>query len=150
MQCGGCCPVLVRDKSVPYLRPVLPAISYLSLREAQKRVLNIPNFSIFAGTTAYARTLQGVKGCGAVQVAYVLGELTDLSSTTGSAVMALCRGQAPHVAGQLDCMSSFLVACLDHMTASVSLMHGRLPLSESDEALQEIAQCAPSMVAQSR
>lgn len=81
----------------------------------------------------------------------MLGELTDLSSTTGSAVMALCRGQAPHVAGQLDCMSSFLVACLDHMTASVSLMHGRLPLSESDEALQEIAECAaPPRVAHCR
>ena len=80
-----------------------------------------------------------------MQVAFVLGELTDLSNTTGSAVMALCRGHAPHVPGQLDCMSSFLVASLDHMTASVSLMHGRLPLNESDEALQEIAQCAPSL-----
>lgn len=77
-----------------------------------------------------------------VQVAFVLGELTDLSSTTVSAVMSLCQGQAPYVPGQLDCLSSFLVASLDHMTASVSLMHGRLPLNESDEALQEIAQCA--------
>jgi hypothetical protein len=77
-----------------------------------------------------------------LQVAFVLGELTDLSSTTGTAVMALCRGQAPYVPGQLDCLSSFLVASLDQMTASVSLMHGRLPLNESDEALQKIAQCA--------
>jgi hypothetical protein len=76
------------------------------------------------------------------QVAYVLGELTDLSSATVSAVMSLCRGRAPHVPGQLDCLSSFLVASLDQMTASVSLMHGRLPLNESDEALQKIAQCA--------
>lgn len=84
----------------------------------------------------------------AVQVAFVLSELTNLSSMTVSAVMALCRGQAPSAPGQLDCMSSFLVASLDHMTASVSLMHGRLPLNESDEALQEIAQCALDLVVQ--
>jgi hypothetical protein len=79
-----------------------------------------------------------------VQVAYVLGELTDLSSMAGSAVMSLCRGKAPYVPRQLDYLSSFLVVSLDYMTASVSLMHGRLPLNESDEALQRIAQCAPS------
>lgn len=74
-----------------------------------------------------------------MQVAFVLNELTDLSSTTVSAVMGLCRGLAPSNPGQLESLSSFLVASLDQMSASVSLMHGRLPLNESDEALQEIA-----------
>jgi hypothetical protein len=87
----------------------------------------------------FARALW--EGIGCLQVTFVLGELTDLSSTTVSAVMAVGRRQEQPVPGQLDCLSAFLVACLDHMAATVSLMHGRLPLSGSDEALHKISQC---------
>lgn len=69
-----------------------------------------------------------------------------LTGTLVHTVMAVCQGNiaSADIGGVLSSLSPFLGVSLEHMAASVSLINGRMPLNTTDEALQELARCAPS------
>ena len=72
--------------------------------------------------------------------------LSMLTGTLVHTVMAVCQGNiaSADIGGVLSSLSPFLGVSLEHMAASVSLINGRMPLNTTDEALQELARCAPS------
>lgn len=69
-----------------------------------------------------------------------LDELSMVASTIVGATVEFYKQPVPQ---ELKAsLSEFLIAALDQMAASVSLINGRLPLDSTEEALQEVARCA--------
>jgi hypothetical protein len=74
-----------------------------------------------------------------LQIGSALDELSLVASTAISAALDVCHRPSDEAFRQG--LEIFMSAALDHMTSSVSLINGRLPLDASDEALEDVAKC---------